>query len=304
MDELKKLIRKNKPDIKEASIARYVACLSHLWDEAFKGTGAEFNHKLFFADHDRVMKALDGRGLATRKTMLAAIMAIASGEKDTIVKIYRDRMLADSEAYKKKEATHKMSDGQKENWVDWDQVLKSYEELGKRVAWVWKAEPKKEHLIVLQKYVILSCYVLIPPRRSKDYTEFKWRDYDEKKDNYWDAKKKQLVFNDYKTSGHYGTQTVGAPKSLADILNKWIKLIKKGQVDGPYMFFTESGSKLTSAHMAKLLGGIFGKKVGVNILRHSYITCNLGPKLKELEKVAEEMGHSTEEQKLYRKDKD
>jgi hypothetical protein len=304
MEELKKLIRKNKPDIKQSSIDRYVACLSHLWDDAFKGTGAEFNHKLFFADHERVMKALDKKGLSTRKTMLAAIMSIASGEKETIVKIYRERMLADSESYKKKEAEHKMSDGQKDNWVDWQQVLKSYEDLGKRVAWVWKAEPKKEHLIVLQKYVILSCYVLIPPRRSKDYTDLKWRDYDEKKDNYWDAKGKRLVFNDYKTQKHYGTQTVGAPKPLESIITKWIKLLKKGEVDGPYLFFTESGNKLTSAHMAKLLGGIFGKKVGVNILRHSYITCNLGPKLKELEKVAEEMGHSTEEQKLYRKDKD
>ena len=300
--QIEEIIRKNKEGLKDASVRRYVQCLVSLWEVAFSKMTKEFHPKLFFADHKRIMEALDGIKITTRKTMLCALMAISHGEKDEVVKIYRERMIHDSEVYNQKEQNHEMSESQKENWIDWDEIKKSYEVLGKRIAWAWKAEPSKDNLLVLQKYVILSCYVLIPPRRSVDYTDIKWKDYDEKTDNCYDSKGKQFIFNAYKTARHYGTQKISLPKGLDSIMSKWVKLLKKADNIGPYCFFTEGGNKLTSAHMSKLLASVFGKRVGVNIIRHSFVTCNLGSKLKELEQIATDMGHSTEEQKLYRKD--
>jgi hypothetical protein len=70
----------------------------------------------------------------------------------------------------------------------------------------------------------MSVYVLIPPRRSKDYTELKLVNVDKSKDNYMDTIKRKniFVFNAYKNAGKLGTQTVEIPLALKTIITKFI----------------------------------------------------------------------------------
>jgi hypothetical protein len=65
------------------------------------------------------------------------------------------------------------------------------------------------------------------------------------------------------------------------------------------MFQNYYGKELTSAEITKTLNSIFKKQIGVNQLRHIYITEKSAPLMKELEDTAIAMGHSTAQAKLY-----
>jgi hypothetical protein len=60
------------------------------------------------------------------------------------------------------------------------------------------------------------------------------------------------------------------------------------------------GKALTAVNViTRLLNKTFGKKVGSSMLRHIYLTDKYKNVLEEQKKDAEDMGHSTGEQKEY-----
>ena len=290
--QLEAYIKHCRDHLSAGSVKTYRNVLKNLYEDVF-GRDTAFNHKLFFADHVKVLNHLDGIKFNVRKTILSAIICISKDEKPAVVELFRKQMMDDAQKYNTQEKENKMTDTQKENWISWEDVMKTFERLKEKVAWVLKAEnPDRENLLELQKFVLLACYVLIPPRRAKDFSEMMSKGYDEKKNNYYH--KGTFHFNDYKTAKFYGHQAVKVPKTLEILLNKWIK-----KNPGEYLFSDYAEKKLTSASISKILNSVFKKNISVNMLRHSYITDNLGPKIDELEEKAEEMGQSVAQQKLY-----
>ena len=248
---------------------------------------------MIFADYKRVLEHLSTIKFNVRKTILSAVVCISKDQKTDIVSCYRNQMIEDAQKYNSQEKENKMSDAQRANWIPWEDVVKLHEKLKEKVAWILKSDhTDRENLLELQKYVLLSCYVLIPPRRAKDFTEMKFKDYDEKKDNYYH--KGTFHFNDYKTARFYGEQLVKTPKTLELLIGRWIK-----KCPSEYLFADYEGKKLTSAGISKIFYSIFKKNISVNMLRHSYITDTLGPAIADLEEKAEEMGHSVDVQRLY-----
>lgn len=297
MKELAELILKNRPHLSEGSVKTYVNCLKNLFRTVW-GDHTEFNHKLFFADAKKVMDHLASVKFNVRKTVLSAIICISKDEKESVVEAYRKQMIEDSQKYNTMEKENKMTETQKENWIPWAEIIEKRDTLKQKVYWVMSSEKHdRENLLELQKYILLCCYTMIPPRRAKDFAEMKYSDYDEKKDNYYH--KGTLHFNDYKTARFYGHQSFRVPKTLEILLNKWIKKLPDDQC---YLFADYAGKKLTSSSIGKIFNSIFKKNVSVNMLRHSYITDNLGPEVRALEAKAKEMGQSTAQQKLYIKD--
>jgi len=291
MKELEELIKQCRPHLSEGSVKTYRNVLKNLYEDVF-GKGTPFNAKLFFADHVKVLKHLESIKFNVRKTILSALVCISKDEKPAVVELFRKQMMDDAQKYNTQEKENKMSDTQRENWISWDDVLKTLEKLKEKVAWILKSESAdRENLLELQKYVLLSCYVLIPPRRAKDFCEMKVKDYTDK-DNYY--LKGTFHFNDYKTAKFYGHQSVKVPKALELLLNRWMK-----KNPGEYLFSDYEGKKLTSSNISKMLNSVFKKNVSVNMLRHSYITDTLGPKIEELEEKAADMGQSVAQQKLY-----
>jgi integrase len=146
----------------------------------------------------------------------------------------------------------------------------------------------------VQNYIILALLsgVFINVRRSKDYVDFKIRNVDEDKDNYISKDMKELVFNSYKTSKAYGTQRIKLPTKLKNILKKWIQINPSD-----YLLIDSTGAPLGgpdkssngSVKLNQRLQKIFGKKSGVNILRHSI----LSSKYKDVAEDMKEMGSST-----------
>lgn len=85
--------------------------------------------------------------------------------------------------------------------------------------------------------------------------------------------------------------------TLQSILAKYIKDFKLE--DDDYLLFPEDNERKSSSIITKELNKIFGKKVSSSMLRHSYITSELGPKIEELKEIADDMGHSTSTQSEY-----
>jgi hypothetical protein len=135
---------------------------------------------------------------------------------------------------------------QKENYIDWDGVLEVYAILTKN---------KNKSMYDELNYVILSLYVLFPPRRLTDYSLMKInnnfkinkglsKQYD--MCNYYSPKKKVFVFNNYKTNkkivnvdgvktNMYKQQILKIPDELVGILNDYIKSF---EIDNKLLEFT------------------------------------------------------------------
>ena len=143
----------------------------------------------------------------------------------------------------------------------------------------------------IQLYIVL-CLLgghFIPPRRSKDYCDFKIKGPDTSNDNYF--AKTKMVFNSYKTAKSYGTQEVEMPKPLQAILKKWVSV---NPTD--YLLFDTNMGQLTSVKLNQRVNKLFGgKKVGINGLRHTYLTAKFGHTIEQKKAVQEtmsEMGSS------------
>ena len=121
---------------------------------------------------------------------------------------------------------------------------------------------------------------------------------DKDKDNYIQGNK--LVFNTYKTSKFYGKQEINMPPALRNILKKWISV---NPTD--HLLFDNKYNPLTNVNLNQRINKIFGKKVGVNGLRHTYMSEKYAESIetdKAIAKDLEKMGSSASQKKVYIKE--
>lgn len=112
-----------------------------------------------------------------------------------------------------------MTETQKENWLDTDGIKSKYHELQQIADAVYKKKRMKvSDLQEIQNYIILSVLggIYIPPRRCKEFVDFKIKNFDKEQDNYMVGNK--FVFNSYKTAKTYGKQEVTIPPKLRNII--------------------------------------------------------------------------------------
>ena len=293
--EILKLILNRKSDISDSSARIYVASLLSLANH-FEWTDV----RNFTNKSKDIIKHLNTLTAQRAKAILSALLSIVSHKK--VSELYKNQMLDVAKTVRETEQKQEKTDKQEENWESWSNVLKIYKELEAEASPLFnKDKLTAQNLKTLLHYVILSMYVLIPPRRIADYTNFKIKDIDKKEDNYLDEEKKELVFNQYKTSKNYGTQRVDCPIALCNVFDKWIPVASKYS---DYLLFNSYGNGLTQPQLTKMLNAIFDKNISASMLRHIYvsdITLKNVPKLSELEKTAHDMGQSVAQQALYKK---
>jgi integrase len=134
----------------------------------------------------------------------------------------------------------------------------------------------------------------------------KWKEDMPKDKNYLDLATSKFIFNKYKTSKKYGTQTLDIPNTedapLMDVIQTYLKFhplykATKGKEAVPFLV-TADGKALTAVNaITRILNKIFGKKVGSSMLRHIFLSDKYD--IKEMEEDAEAMGHSVQEQRKY-----
>jgi len=276
--ELKKL----RPTLSEGSLKTYTSILRSLHSKIFGGS----IDKKDYDDSNKILEFLKDLPPNKKKSILSALVVI-SGKPE-----YRKEMLEDIKEYTADAKKMEKTPSQEANWVTQDEIKSIFNDHKQDAMSCYKkSKLNMTDLQTIQQYIILCLLsgIFIAPRRSLDYTEFKISNIDKDADNYLD--KNELVFNKYKTAKFYNEQRVSCPKELLSILKKWIKTN-----NNDYLLFDSNGEKLTSVKLNQRLEKIFGKKVAVNLLRHSFLTDRFKDEIersKKMASVAEDMGTSS-----------
>jgi len=288
-EQLKALIIKNKPNISESSVKTYLSILKNLYINIFKDDKMDISN---FDNSDKILSSIKDLEPNKSKTILEALVVITDNKK------YREQMLKDIEVYKSDESKQLKNDKQSDSWVDTSEINDIYEALDKNVKILYKKKDlSMTDLQEIQNYIILCVLSgkFIPPRRSKDYVDFKIKGIDQEKDNY--ISKKTMVFNSYKTAKTYQRQEIPIPPELMKILNKWIKVNPT-----EYLLFDTNGKKLTNVKITQRLNKIFGKKASVNQMRHTYLSDKYQDTIKLNKEMADDMkamGSSRSQEAIY-----
>jgi hypothetical protein len=259
MEDLKEFIADKRPNLSTSSITTYASILKNLFKKVF-GDGDISIKK--FDDTNSILEFLKDVPPSKRKTILSSLVII------TDKKAYRDLMLEDVRNYNKEIDKQEKSDTQEASWVNSNDVKGIYDELKKTAELLYKKKNlTTADLQQIQNYIIVSVLggIYIPPRRSKDFVDFKIKSINKETDNF--LEKNKMYFNSYKTSKTYGQQIVDIPIQLKNILNKWIKINPT-----EYLLFDINMNPLSSVKLNQRLNKIFEKKVGVNQLRHTFLT--------------------------------
>jgi integrase len=275
MSEITEYIKKKRPTLSAGSLTTYTSILRSLYKKVFGDSEVNFSK---FDDTDKVLAHLKDLPPNKRKTILSALVIVTDNKK------YRDLMLEDVRDYNKEISKQQKTESQEANWVSQTEVREMFEELKKNANLIYKKTNKTNNdLQVLQNFIILALFTLIPPRRSKDYVDFKIKNINKDTDNY--IEKGKLIFNSYKTAKTYGRQEVALPKELTTILNKWIKT---NPTD--YLLFDANMNPLSAVKLNQRFNRIFdGKKVSVNNIRHSYLTDKYAENMKVKKAMADDM---------------
>ena len=285
---LRDYLREKRPNLSESSLITYTSILATLYKRVF-GDGDGHPDPKKFEEYEKVLQYLHTMPPPTRKTVLSALIVATGGNEH-----YRKQMLEDITSYNNQIKTQEKTPEQKESWVDSSHIHAVWQDLQAKANRLYKLPEKTSaDLQQIQNFVLLSVLggIFFAPRRALDWTAFKANDVEPTKDNYLDKKRKELVFNRYKTAKVYGQQRVACPPEVLKILSRWIKLIPNRE----FLFFDSSSNPLSSVKVNQRFVKIFGKKAGVNQMRHTYLTDKYGHTVEENQKIAktmEEMGSS------------
>lgn len=265
----------------------------------------------FVKDTIAVIKYIEGlpKSFASKKLYYAVLTAtlrdLPKGRTKLVRQaedVYRVRMMEYNEKLNQVAEEQTLSEREKALWIEWPDVIKAWEKLKGE----FEADPTNRKLH--QEYAILSLYTLSPPLRA-DYTPIRITQQDDDlKDNKLvvDASGMVFVLHQYKTQAKYGVLRISAPPALEDVLHVWLAVETSGwlfSVGGK----TDRGDPCSSSWLSKKVGDIMtrisGKRAGINILRHSYISWRRRDEtpIKDSKALADSMAHSVGMSHLYRR---
>lgn len=252
-----------------------------------------------FKETDKVMEYLAPMAVGSRKQKLCALIAVEPHP------VYKEQILKDGAEHmrivKSAEMTEKL---EKSSLTDAE-----VEKARKNLEFIYKNTMRIKdkslfsinNLMDIENWVLFNLYFGegMYPRRSMDYYEMKYKNYDRNVDNCYIPKESVFVFNKYKTSFAHGCQTMRIPDEMNKLLKKWIKIIPD-QVD--YLLFNHNFDKFQSVSMCHRWNFIFGSKKSINSIRHYFLTKgyqNIVEEYRELENTMTQMGSNISERDYY-----
>jgi len=195
------------------------------------------------------------------------------------------------------------SETQLANWMTSDEINKVYTHFEEKVA-AFKDKKRLNSLEyeILLEYTVLSLYTLNAPRRNADYQKMLVsllpQPPESKEANYYCFPSQEFIFNKYKTEKTYKAQVVPVSEALQANLKLYLskhplkKLMKKRSNLVP-LLVTYNGEPLKHANsITRILNKIFGKRVGVSMLRNIYLTSKYADVSKDLSHDVADMGTS------------
>lgn len=320
MDFTELLVAKLKErGIADSSVALYVRNMEKLNDNK------SLNNLNFLKKYPTIIEKLKAYKPNTQRGFLISIVSCLTsfkGEKgvDKLLKRYYQTMIDLTKNINSVAHNGEKTETQSSNWEDWKQVQATWEQL-KTSALSGISSPITEgEYNKLLDLVVLSLYVLIPPRRNSDYNNMKVVSQytPEVADalsgsNILDWGNRRFIFRRYKTSKKYGEVVIDIPPELYQILQVYFDkkgilrhlqpaAVKKGKASKataplfvePFLTFWNDKPFVINS-ITRILNRIFGKKIGSSMLRHIFTTNKFGKQLEEQKEIAEQMGHSVAE---------
>lgn len=286
--ELKTKLKELRPDASAATIRTYNSLLKGMFYKKHP-KDADINIE-WFKNVDEVLDTLKDKTPQSRKTNLAAIIVLLDNKG---CDKYAELMYKDADHTSAENKKQQKSEKQKENWMNFEEIKNVWNTHSIRANRILASkEPiSSTELNELIKFMVLTLTsgIYFPPRRS-EWVSMKIRNYDAEKDNYVDMKKSEFVFNSYKTHKTLGQERIPYPKQFKLLLNRYLKKVG----DNDYLIFNTKGGPLSNATLTQMLNSLFGKKIGTSMLRHIYLSDKFKdiPKLEDLQKTADSLGHS------------
>jgi hypothetical protein len=283
MKDLLEQIKKLKPNLKETSIKTYIAGMKKICK------GLDLDHDNcddidFLKKREKVVEFLDTLPKTTKKNLYIAIVVSLQAQDDKdekLIEFYTEHMTTLANEYEEYIKTQQKSEKQKENWIDYDEMVEILNRLLDRIK--DKQIHKKDVLDrneykLFQQYILLRTYLDIPIRNDfSDMKVIEEKEYDEKyrekhKGNWLILKNgnpKEFILHDYKTSGKYGMREIPINKSLSKMIKRWLNVNTSG------FFITKLNDKtasITPNGITKLLQDLFkretNKNISTSMIRH------------------------------------
>ena len=217
-------------------------------------------------------------------------------------------LLAENEVYKNHIMTQEKNIKESENWLEWKEVKKFWRIL-KRDVYIQgyttktKTLKKPAHIHLIQRFVVLSLYVLHPPRRLEyaDMKIIKHDKYDKLSDDEKENNNFLIVKSRNKKYFSFGRKAVkSATKQLCfyvrldtklnTVMNMWLNYNKN-----EFLLLNAKNEKLSKNGLTKILKRIFEpKNISVCMLRKIFLSDKFGNEtaIKEKAWVADMMNHS------------
>lgn len=258
----------------------------------------------FLKNTDTILEKIDKYKPTTKRSYLISIVSLLKEQPKfkSTHSVYYNLMM---EANKDLKINNTKSETQKENWLSQLDINKVFDELKNEINdFNMKKKLTGEEYDKLLNYFLLSLFIYQKPRRNIDYQKMYItkgavpdglnNDY-----NYLDLENNNFIFNNYKTKGTYKTQIIEIEpemKSSIDLFLKFhpCKKYFKTKKDLIMLLVDYEGKPFPSNNtITRRLNKIFGKNIGVSMLRNIYLTDKFGKDVNELKDTSESMGTSS-----------
>lgn len=280
----------------QKTVEIYNRCLTQL--------KAQFNDTTlgFLKNHNAVIDWIESldRAMNTKKifyiTIVSTLKDLNHADYSAALKVYKAKQDEYNQRAQQVMEAQEMSEREEALWIDWPDVLKLRDRL----------YPAIDSLQSYQEYVILCLYTYLPPMRADYAPMVLVRNMADVPTGanalVIEPRRMNFVFQEYKTASRYGRKEVPVPRPLQPVLREWAQLHPS-----ECLLTNPDGSPMDAKQLSTAVMRIFerhtGKKTGINILRHSFISyMRRGEKsFKKQKHIANLMGHSVGMSVLYKK---
>lgn len=257
----------------------------------------------FFSETEKVIEWVESQNwsINTKKAAFIAFKSVLRDSQDPSLAVaeqkYSDRMLFYRDQHNEAAVQQLLSPREKDLFVTWPKIIAAREKFLKGC----------ETFFDFQDYIIYALYTYQPPLRL-DFSPMRVVATSQEAADISgnclvaDASGYYFLLREYKTAVKYGELKLDTPPALQAVLEKWLDLNPSGWLLG-----AQGGEPMTETHLGQQIRNIMkkavGKSLGINMLRHSYITYQRRgePTLLEQQEMARRMGHSIGMSQIYRR---
>jgi integrase len=270
----------------------------------------------FLEDEKEVMKRLEDNAysLSSQYNTISTILKLMGIIDAPLARVraFQDVMKRLRERRNNEEIEQKKSIREEENWIEYTEILKKLDEEHDL------ATSEDAKMGKLRDYLMLCLFARQSPVRAGNFVDcLLLTDLEIEVAKELDTSNNYLletplgnfvfIYNQYKSAKYHGQaiRVVEEPK-LVEALETYIRRFAS---DKKHLFWNERDKEKSmnentfSKTLVRASERLLGKKVGVNMFRHIYITdfLNENPHLKDKLTLASDMGHTFFRQELYRR---